>query len=247
MAVLGTYGKPFRLVTHEGGHVHGVLLALLGGLVQTSVQTDLKAFNGCQRHAQAIVETILHLNLLVSLAIHYNGIGRKPIGELVRCRNTQVGTATELVLVLEGLHHIAVAPELFLEVELCGGDKAACQCQFALLPLYQGILHIEDTMVVVYLGGLAYVGHALHAQSLAQIVFVTQITSLQFKPAVVVLCTETRVQVGKHLDDGLTLGFFLHFGILGLCHDTHAGKCHGNNHSSFHSLRCPFLVWTPQK
>ena len=85
-----------------------------------SVQADMETFGRSERHTQAVVQTVPCLNLLITLAVHHNGVGRNPVGNPIGCRETQIGTAAELVLVLERLPDIAIAPELLLKLELRG-------------------------------------------------------------------------------------------------------------------------------
>ena len=103
LVVLRTERKFLVLVAHEGGQVGRVLHTLFATLVHATIEAHLETLGRGQRDAHTVVQAVVRLNLLVALAIDHNHIGRKPVGKFVGGRETQIGTATELVLVLERL------------------------------------------------------------------------------------------------------------------------------------------------
>ena len=70
-----------------------------------------------------------------------------------------------------------------------------------------------------------------------------QMTGDKRTEAVVIVSTETRVQIGEDLQNHFAFRLLFHFGILGLCHDTHAGQCQGNKRF-FHHIVLSFCLDT---
>lgn len=118
---------------------------------------------------------------------------------------------------------------LLLHVELSSRYKTTVECQATFSPCHHCILYIGYALIVANITRLAYIHHALHAQSFAQVVLITQITAVQIEATVVVIGSETSVEVSKHLNNGFALRLFI-FCILRLCSDAAAGNQSCHNH-----------------
>jgi len=127
---------------------------------------------------------------------------------------------------------------LLLIVELGGGDESAIQCPLASLPRELGILDVGNTVVVVHIVALSYVHYSLYRDTLAEVVLITQIAAVELEATVIIVGTESRVEIAEHLDDGFTLGFV----TLLLClngGEAHAGQSACYNHfHCFHHVFC---------
>ena len=162
-------------------------------------EVDLSKYEG---RAKEVMQQVMESELVdntnrshefwdVAFAIHDDSVSREPIGKLVSERETQVGTVTEFILVLERFHDVAVSPELFLEVELGSRNQTTVQGQVTGFPRYHGVLDVGDTLVIRNIVRLADVHYTFYRKSLVQFVFVTQVAAFQIEATVVVFYSET--------------------------------------------------------
>ena len=195
--------------------VGDALQCFIGRLVIGGISPEGQSTERSEGESGTVLQSVVHLYLFISFSVDEDDVRREPRRKVISQGDTHVGTAAELIFVLERLHDIAFAPKGFLCLELGGRDESAAQRQVLVLPRDECVLDVGNAFVVMHIVRLSHIHDGLELQAVFQRVLIAQVAAVECKSAVVVVASEARMYIAEDSDDGFP--FSLRFVVVGLC------------------------------